>query len=308
MHRLIVALVMLSLLVVPAPVSAAEPCAPPGDHTEQEWPVVQRKADGTLVSRAYRAHVPPHQTGALVLDLHGAMSNKDEQDRRSQMRAKSDAEGFVVIQPNSLPNWITSPQEEAKRGVSDFEFVRTLLEFAVRRMCVSPDAIYSVGFSSGGLMSTMLACAGAEGRLGGFRLAGVGAVASAPLPMPTGRICPALAEHPVPLRIVFSDNDSLLAHCCRNNLAKMVTAVHDAARLWAADNGCIPFSTVAETGKTGPGVRKRTTRHHCLLRRGEVLVDVVDSGSVFRDGHFWPGPPNRDDYDATAALWWFLRP
>jgi polyhydroxybutyrate depolymerase len=306
-RALLATLAVLALLVPVRPVAAAG-CAPPGDHTEAAWPVVQHQPDGTPVARTYRAHVPPRANGALVLDLHGAFSDPAEQDARSGMRAKSDAEGFVVVQPGSRPHWTTSPADEAARGVSDEEFLRELLRISVERLCVDPAAIHAVGFSSGGLMATRLACAGARGRLDGIRLAGIGLVAAAPLPDGgTGRICPELAAHPVPMRLVFSHHDHVLAHCCGGDLAAMTAAVHHVAGLWAGDNACGGEQTVVDTGRTGWGVLTRTVHHRCA-HRGEVVVDQVDTGSPTRDGHFWPGPPSAADFDATTALVTFLRP
>ena len=99
----------------PAEAHPAEACAPPGDYGESTWPVVQHKPDGTPVARTYLAHVPANPTGALVLDLHGAFSTKEEQDSRSLMRATSDAEGFIVVQPDSAPHWTTSAADDGCR-------------------------------------------------------------------------------------------------------------------------------------------------------------------------------------------------
>ncbi|WP_189213905.1 alpha/beta hydrolase family esterase [Actinokineospora fastidiosa] len=300
-------LAALAVLVGAAPVhsSSASSCAPPGDHTETAWPVVQHKPDGTPVARTYRAHVPPDPGGALVLDLHGALSDKDEQDARSGMRAKADAEGFVVIQPDSAPHWTTSPADEAARGVSDIEFLRALIDIAVRHLCVDPDAVHAVGFSSGGLMATQLACAGAQGRLGGVRLAGIGLVAAAPLPDATGRACPALRAHPVPMRLVFSHNDHVLAHCCGGDLAAMTAGVRIMAGVWADDNGCAGKQVATATGHTGWGVLAVQVHYHCS-HPGEVVIDQLDTGSPGRDGHFWPGPPSGAAFDATRAFWSFF--
>lgn len=119
--RRVLAALAVSAVVVPVHPATATACAPPGDYTETTWPVVQREPDGTPIFRTYRAHVPPDARGALVLDLHGALSDKDEQDARSGMRATADVEGFVVVHPDSAPHWATSPGDEAGRGVSDVE-------------------------------------------------------------------------------------------------------------------------------------------------------------------------------------------
>ncbi|MGW5053345.1 alpha/beta hydrolase family esterase [Actinokineospora sp. NPDC004072] len=290
------ALATLAVLAMTTPISssAAPGCAPPGDHTEAAWPVVQHKPDGA-----------PDPGGALVIDLHGAFSDKDEQDARSGMRAKADAEGFVVVQPDSAPHWTTAPEDEAARGVSDTEFLRRLIGIAVERLCVDPAAVYAVGFSSGGLMASQLACAGARGGLDGIRLAGIGLVAAAPLPDAAGRICPELAAHPVPMRLVFSHNDHVLAHCCGGDLAAMTAGMHLLAGGWAAANGCADDQVVTDTGQTGWGVVARTVHFRCS-HPGAVVVDQLDTGSPDRDGHFWPGPPNGAAFDATAAFWSFF--
>ncbi|MFC5288691.1 alpha/beta hydrolase family esterase [Actinokineospora guangxiensis] len=282
---------VLALLPLLSPVAPTPEggCAPPGEYTEATWPLVQHTPDGRPVARTYRAHVPPNARGGLVLDLHGAFSGKEEQDDRSGMRAKADAGGFVAVQPDSWPHWTTSAADEAARGVSDSEFLRRLVGITVEQLCVAPAKVYAVGFSSGGLMAARFACSGTT------KLAGIGMVAAAPLPDT------APCHRPLPLRLVFSHNDHVLARCCSGDLGAMTAGVHALARQWADDNGCVAPPREESTGETGWGVRVKTV-HHLCPGRGDVVVDQIDTGDPVRDGHFWPGPPSRAPFDATSAI------
>lgn len=321
--RLLSRCLVLALLVpvvggstpaVAAPASTAAPCTSPlspGDYTEQNWPIVQHKPDGTAVKRTFRVHVPAGRANTpmpVVFDLHGAFSGKDEQDKRSALRDKGDQAGFVVIQPDSWPHWTTSPKDETGRGVSDVAFARALLDTVTAKLCVDAGRIYSVGFSSGGLMSSILACAAAQGKLGGHRIAAIGLVAAAPVPAEvSGPVCPALAQRPVPMRLVFSPNDQTLAGlCCGGDTATMTAGVRTVAATWARENGCAEGGETKRTGRTGWGVLTETVTHTCVRPGTQVVVDVFDTGLPLLNGHVWPGRAYGGDYPTTDVLWNFV--
>ncbi|NUS73133.1 MAG: hypothetical protein HOQ05_06965 [Corynebacteriales bacterium] len=298
----------------PATASTSAHCGnprlPAGDYTERDWPLIQHKPDGTPVARTFNIHVPPqveHQAVPVVFDLHGALSNKTEQDTRTRLRDKGKEAGFLTIQPDSWPHWTTSAKDEAERGLSDIEFARRLLDTATEHFCVDPSRIYAVGFSSGGLMSTILACAGVNNKLGDYRLVAIGVVAAAPIPdAHTGGICPSLAQQPIPTRVVFSHNDQTLAWlCCQGNVESMTAQVHSATSMWARENGCTGASTTDLTGRTGWGVLTQTVRHQCPAGNS-VIVDTFDTGSPLRNGHVWPGAAYGGEYATTDVLWNFL--
>lgn len=318
-HCLVVVL-LASLVSLLAPLgttsaTAADPCSsaslPPGDYTEKNWPMVQHKPDGTAVPRSFRAHVPATHAKTpmpVVFDLHGAFSGKDEQDKRTALRDKGDQAGFIVIQPDSWPHWTTSPKDETSRGISDIAFARALLDTVTAKLCVDPSRIYSVGFSSGGLMSSILACAAAQGKLGGHRIAAIGLVAAAPVPAEvTGPVCPALARQPVPMRLIFSSNDHTLAGlCCGGDTATMAAGVRTVAATWGRENGCDDASTIKRSGRTGWGVLTETVTHTCARPNSQVTVDIFDTGSPLLNGHIWPGRAYGGEYPTTEVLWNFL--
>lgn len=89
----------------------------------------------------------------LIFDVHGWLSNPDEQERRSNLaRAAEDNGGYIVVQPGEL----SVPSSWAPDVHYDivFEFMQQAMEaFDVDR-----DRIHFTGFSQGGLMTWKFIC------------------------------------------------------------------------------------------------------------------------------------------------------
>ena len=112
----------------------------------------------------------------------------------------ADRAGFVLVSPAALGaafnDGMAPPGSEAA-AVDDVGFIEAVARDAQRRFGVRADAVYVVGFSSGGSMVQRLAI---ESR---YPFAGFAAVASAP------RVPAASIARPAPLLLVFGDADPL---------------------------------------------------------------------------------------------------
>lgn len=89
----------------------------------------------------------------LIVDVHGWLSNPDEQEARSNLaRAALDNGGYIVVQPGELST--PSSWNSSVHNAIVFEFMQQAMEaFAVDRK-----RIHFTGFSQGGWMTWMFIC------------------------------------------------------------------------------------------------------------------------------------------------------
>ncbi len=121
------------------------------------------------VLRDFDVHAPSGYTGLrsipLVVDLHGAGSNKVEHRAISGWSTRADASGFLVAYPNGLFNtWNAGVCcGGAVLGlVDDVGFIRAMVASISSEAPVDPLRIYVTGLSNGGAMSHRLACEAAD--------------------------------------------------------------------------------------------------------------------------------------------------
>jgi len=91
----------------------------------------------------------------LIIDVPGRTMDAAMQDANTGMRARGDAAGFIVIQPNANPappqsTFDPTPADDAK--LYDF-FTRAIAVYAV-----DPHRIHMTGFSEGGFMTWRFLC------------------------------------------------------------------------------------------------------------------------------------------------------
>ncbi|MGH2515283.1 MAG: extracellular catalytic domain type 1 short-chain-length polyhydroxyalkanoate depolymerase [Ktedonobacterales bacterium] len=125
--------------------------------------------------RVYRVHVPlgytPRVPVPLVLNFHGHGSNAANQERMTGFSALADRYDFLVVYPQGVvgpdnrTGWNSGGPN--KPGSNDVLFVSDLLTKMQSEFCVDPTRIYATGFSNGGAMTSVLACALA-GRIAAF--------------------------------------------------------------------------------------------------------------------------------------------
>lgn len=300
------------LPMLPAHGSGSQGCAsavalPPGVYSNATWPVIQYKPDGTPVARTYRFTVPPQalEGGPLpvVFDLHGNGSESAEQEIITAFTEKGVDEGFIVVQPDlNFSFWAYRMQWTF--AVSDVEFTRSLLEILNENFCIDSWRIHAAGYSAGGSLATRLACEGARGALGVFRFASVAPVAGGP----DGPGCSELAEDPVPMRMIVSNNDLTVSFRRLISPEEMNELFRQMATQRATDNGCgDPASEL--TGRTGWGVLAETVTFDCdqvAQGRADTILDFFDTGDPQRDGHAWPGRYFGGEYPTTDVIWDFF--
>jgi polyhydroxybutyrate depolymerase len=100
---------------------------------------------------------PPATPARLIVDLHGAGSDAQQQAVYSDLAVEGPARGFVVATPDATgqpKQWNIVGQTKA----DDVTFINDLLTDVARRACVDETHVYATGLSSGAAMSSKLAC------------------------------------------------------------------------------------------------------------------------------------------------------
>jgi polyhydroxybutyrate depolymerase len=256
----------------------------PGDHFVQ---VISGSQE-----RGFRLHVPPnYEPGIplpLVIDLHGLGSNASQQERLSQMSAKADQEGFVVVYPQAVgapAAWYTGVGAET---IADVIFLRDLIDFLQERLAIDPERVYATGFSNGGGMANRLGCAIAG------KLAAIASVSGAYL---LGESC--RPDRPLPVLAFHGTDDKVVPY----EGDQFLPPVRDWAAAWAERNGCEPEPDVVyqQGGVVGESWQG-------CEQGADVTLYTIEGG-----GHVWPGSglagiaeAGERGIDATDVIWEFF--
>jgi polyhydroxybutyrate depolymerase len=235
-------------------------------------------------TRTVIVHVPTGYTGAakvpLVLNMHGSGSTAAEQEGFTGMDVTSDAHGFIVAYPQGLIpdgsgfDWnvpgvpLFGGRPVPAGAADDMAFLAQLVTFLEHTYCIDPARVYATGFSGGARTASQLACD--ESTV----FAAVAPVSGLRRPTP----CPATRKVPVMTFHGTADPvDPYLGH----GQAYWTYSVPEAARLWAAQDGC---STSAVTSTPDAGV---TLTEYTGCGQGAI----VELYSIIGEGHEWPGGP-----------------
>jgi polyhydroxybutyrate depolymerase len=135
----------------------------PGDYHQQ------MNFDGR--ERSYVLHVPPafvyRKPLPLVVVLHGGGGNAQYAMEMTNMSAKADQAGFLVVYPNGtgsirerLLTWNSwnCCGYALDQQIDDVGFIRTLLERLQQGLKIDSKRIYVTGFSNGGMETYRLGC------------------------------------------------------------------------------------------------------------------------------------------------------
>jgi polyhydroxybutyrate depolymerase len=289
---------------------AAEDCDPARDHEAGDF--TRALASGGF-DREYILHVPPSYDGEspvpLVLNFHGLGSQASDQNDYSDLPAKADEEGFLVVAPQGtvtefIPSrhWNFSTLEAFDDTPDDVAFVGELIEVLEGQLCIDRARIYSTGMSNGAQMSVRLACNLSE------RIAAIAPVSGVYYPPAFSQIPgePACeAARPVPM-IAFHGTDDGVIKFDGGPLGLEIpfsTRPIESAVIpeWADHNGCDP----APANETVTDNVRLVRYSSC---RADVELYVVEGGR-----HEWPGAsggpgsPVGDEISATDLIWDFFQ-
>jgi polyhydroxybutyrate depolymerase len=240
-------------------------------------------------ARTAKVHVPasydPSKRTPVVFDVHGRTQNASGEMSLTKSPAKSDAEGFIAIYPESIVsptawNSGTCCEPANTNNIDDTGFMRELLDEAESRLCVDTSRVYMMGMSNGAYESHRIACEVAD------RFAAIGPVAGLLL------FQGCAPSRPVPVMMVNGTSDSLSQY----------QYVASGVSFWKQKNGCTTMATTYQHG-----VASCVTYGGCTAGADVVLCTIQDGG------HQWPGGDtlpflgnNTNDLIATDALWDFF--
>ncbi len=292
-------------------IQAASPSAP-----EQTRPASRAlpSVRGTLrfggEERSYRLYVPASvsltEPAALVVALHGGGGNSANLERKIQMDAIAEQEGFIVVYPNGsgrlgrmLLTWNAGNccGYALDQSIDDVAFLRALVDHLMGQYPIDPRRVFATGMSNGAMMSYRLACEASD------VFAAVAPVAGA-LNLD---ICD--PEFPVSVLVIHGTEDQHVRleggppSVSVDPHERVDRSVADALRFWADRDGCDPQPQATQTGEV-----RHETHSGCLPGLSVELL-AIDGG-----GHAWPGAskfsPRGDApsqaLDASQAIWDFF--
>jgi polyhydroxybutyrate depolymerase len=243
--------------------------------------------------REYALYVPEsldtENPAPLVFNLHGRGSDRFQQSIYGGFLPLADRDGVLLVHPQGIvPEGQTAQQWNFAQffdtSYSDEEFLLAVIEDVAEQVCVDRNRIFSTGMSSGGMMSSTLAC------LHGDVFAAVAPVAAS---IYLSDRCGGGPE--VPFLTFHGTNDQVVAFGEPFDIAGV-------AESWAEHNGCELAADEEQIGDV-------TKREFDCDDDAETAIYVVDGG-----GHTWPGSPieigapgdTTQDVSATELIWEFF--
>ncbi|AHG90562.1 lipoprotein [Gemmatirosa kalamazoonensis] len=233
--------------------------------------------------RSFLLHLPPAADSGrrvpLLLSFHGYTENANVNMEMTRLNEVGDRLGFAVAYLNGTGklrfagltwNAATCCGSAERLRVNDVAFARAVVDTLAHALPVDSSRVFATGFSAGGMMSLLLACARRQFIYGAADVAGA-------MPDTT---CATRARMAVLL--VRGDEDVELEkdhteHRHRNNHFYAVS-FPGARRFWAAHNGC------------APDARVDSTADYVLVSQlgcppGRDVRELIVRGQ----GHIWPG-------------------
>ncbi|MGH7439987.1 MAG: alpha/beta hydrolase family esterase, partial [Polyangiaceae bacterium] len=256
--------------------------------------------------RTYYVHVPLGAVGPgpapLVLAFHGGgMTVYGDGglgfELFAHVRAKSDASGFVLVEPEGTPALpLTQPgtldvfnagncceqAEQKNSNIDDVGFASAIIDAMGRETCIDTKRVFATGLSNGAMLSHRLACQLSD------KIAAIAAVSGGlgntdydTLPSPTA-LFPCTPTRPVPILHIHGTQDACYPFDGGWGPLSLLTfeSVPVTIASWVTRNGCdaaAPPTRVFDNGAAS-----------CFLygcpKNAEVELCTIDGG-----GHYWPG-------------------
>ena len=238
-------------------------------------------------NRTYELHVPAGYDGSitvpLLFDLHPLVINGNLMDAMTGFRALSDAEGFIVVQPNGIGgSWNAWPKccdPAYSAGYDDAGLMRAIRdELIAKGLNIDLSRVYADGMSNGGYLAHTIACEDSEL---------VSAISGVVASMAYLDVDLCQPTKPVPVLMISGDKDNIADR-------------QETFNKWLTLNNCVGSPTTEEIG-----VFTCTTYYRC--DDGVETTHCIGAGV----GHCWPGtsfiPPCSQDLIATQYVWDFFQ-
>ena len=297
---LVVPLIALAVGLVwlePAPASATSFCVPARPHASGDFAE-------TIVSggetRDYLLHIPPSYVGneqmPLVFNWHGLGVTASDQQQYSELPAKADAAGFIVVAPQRLVSQAQHNFTKSPARADDVAFTGDILDELQAELCIDSARVFSTGMSNGAQMSIRLACNLSE------RIAAVAPVAGAYYPpFAVGFQEPGcVSTRPAALIAFHGTADEAFPFTGGQGIFGLIYRSFEDEIMpdWAEHNGCA-IGPVHEPVTANV----RLVRYEGCDENATVELYVVQDG-----GHTWPGAVGAtQEISANDLMWDFFQ-
>ena len=219
-------------------------------------------------------------SNALVFDLHGFTETPDRQNGRSDMRAKADTEGFILVQPRGQgASWNAGACCGSASG-DDVGLLRAIADEIADETCVDRSRIYVTGLSNGGFLAYRAACEASDFFAAIAPVAGV-------LGIPEEDCNP---TRQIPVMHFHGTSDLIVPY--NGNLFLSYPSVEDTITFWRTVNDCGESTITYDEGNTECETWSCTG--------GEVALCTATGF-----GHDWPDGGSQ--IVATDAMWEFFQ-
>ncbi|MEM9990441.1 MAG: T9SS type A sorting domain-containing protein [Bacteroidota bacterium] len=262
--------------------------------------------DGTV--REYFVHVPTNyeadESWPLVINMHGYGSSRVEQMLYSGFNAIADANNFLVVYPQGLPDALGTAHFNAYFSPSDIDdvgFIDQLIDQLYTDYNLDLKRVYSTGMSNGGFMSYRLACELPE------RIAAIASVTGSMLTIQVDNCEP---MRPIPTMQIHGTEDETVPFAYEPNFFAFGEGIADVVGYWVNNNSCegSPDTvTIEDINAFDESTASLLTWSDCGMDT-EVQFYIVDNG-----GHTWPGAfpiatlgNTNADFFASQVIWDFF--
>jgi polyhydroxybutyrate depolymerase len=225
------------------------------------------------VERTYELRLPASYTegqpAPLLIAFHGSPDSGAGFEARSGLTSAADQAGFITIYPDGI---------DGTWDVNDVLLVVNLITHLSDNLSIDRDRIYVTGFSAGGTITQMIACARPD------VLAAV-AIAGATLRRDISESC--RPPEPIPILFVHGTEDAAFPWegITLGNVRRL-SVVQTLAR-WTALNRCVGDAAVDTLPDlVDDGTRAWIERWDQCAGGSEVMLYGIEGG-----GHTWPGGP-----------------
>ncbi|MBX2979828.1 MAG: T9SS type A sorting domain-containing protein [Flavobacteriales bacterium] len=119
------------------------------------------------LQRSYTLRLPSVYDGTtplpLVICMHGGFGSGTQVENQSQLSAKAEQEGFIMVYPDgtgTIRTWNAGGccGYAMNNNIDDVGFINGLLDVLIAEHAIDTTRIYATGMSNGGFMSYRLAC------------------------------------------------------------------------------------------------------------------------------------------------------
>lgn len=119
------------------------------------------------LDRSYTLRLPSIYDGTtplpLVICMHGGAGSGPQVENQSQLTAKAEQEGFIIVYPEgtgTIRTWNAGGccGAAVNNNADDVGFIDALLDELIANHAIDTTRIYATGMSNGGFMSYRLAC------------------------------------------------------------------------------------------------------------------------------------------------------